>query len=203
MRCATKVIGPMAVLVLLASASCSSGTSATTPAASAQTVSRPAPTRVAIAASTALNCRHHIAAHPPGADQRVVLGVVALSASTRAVALQIARDNTQPATVRYFAKDGLIVRAGTAFELVVPTEAAEQLAIRWGGEALTWTRKLTVSCPKDVSSSGWLVYVGGYWLPRPACVPLLVRADGKEQRVLIGAGKPCPGQRPPVEPSDS
>jgi AcrR family transcriptional regulator len=33
-------------------------------------------------------------------------------------------------------------------------------------------------------------------IDHPACVPIIVRAGGKQQRVHIGVGTACPGQRP-------
>lgn len=156
------------------------------------------PTGSVIPPTATLACSHHLAGHPPGADQQVVLGVVALSASPRSAALQAARDPSEPSATRYFAKDGLLVRAGASFDLVLPPNASYQASIGWGGELLTRTRHLRVSCPHERSPSGWLAYVGGYWTDRPTCLTLLVQAHGKQQLVRIGVGTPCPGQRPPI-----
>ena len=155
-----------------------------------------------IASSAALDCRNHIDQHPPAPDLEFVLGVVALPTSSKAAALQTARTGDPDPAVRLFAKTGLVIKAGTTFELVVPDEAKDMVSIGWGVAPTTPSRRVTVSCPSGASSSGWLAYAGGYWVPRPACVPLIVRVGGKEQRVYIGLGIACPGQLPPQGPSD-
>ena len=162
----------------------------------------PAAAGSSIASSAALVCRNYIDQHPPPPYFEKVLDVVALPTSSKAAALQTGRTGDPDPAVRLFAKTGLVIKAGTKFELVVPDEAKDMVSIGWGGVPSTPSRRVTVSCPARASSSGWQVYVGGYWAPRPACVPLIVRAGGKEQRVLIGLGTPCPGQLPPQGPSD-
>ena len=155
-----------------------------------------------IASSAALVCRNFIDQHPPPPDFENVLGVVALPTSSKAAALQTGRTGDPDPAVRLFAKNGLVIKAGTTFELVVPDEAKDMVSIGWGVGPIKPSRRVTVSCPAGTSSSGWLAYPGGYWAPQPACVPLIVRTDGKEQRVHIGLGTPCPGQLPPQGPSD-
>lgn len=129
-----------------------------------------------------------------------------LPSSTKAAALQTSRGGGDPdPAVRLFAKAGLFVRTGTTFELVVPDEAKDMVSIGWDGNGVIYpSRRVTVSCPASTSPSGWtwLVYPGGFWVPRPACIPLVVRANGKEQRVPVGIGTPCPGQLPPPAPSE-
>ena len=168
------------------------------PAASSSTPSSGSP----IAPSAALVCRNFIDQHPPPPDFEKVLDVVALPTSSKAAALQTSRGGDPDPAVRLFAKTGLVIRAGTTFELVVPDEAKDMVSIGWGVGPIKPSRRVTVSCPAGASSSGWLAYPGGYWAPRPACVQLVVRAGGKERRVLIGLGTPCPGQLPPQGPSD-
>jgi hypothetical protein len=147
-------------------------------------------------------CRNFINQHPPTPDFENVLGVVALHTSGKAAALQTGRTGDPDPAVRLFAKNGLVIKAGTTFELVVPDEAKDIVSIGWGVGPIKPSRRVAVSCPTGASSSGWLAYPGGYWVPRPACVPLIVRASGEEQRVQIGLGTPCHGQLPPQGPSD-
>lgn len=155
-----------------------------------------------IASSAALVCRNFIDHDPPPPDFETVLGVVALPTSSKAAALQTSRGGDPDPAVRLFAKTGLVIKAGTTFELVVPAEAKDMVSIGWGDGPSKPSRRVTVSCPAGASSSGWLAYPGGYWVPRPACVQLIVRTGGKEQSVHIGLGTPCPGQLPPQGPSD-
>ena len=187
-------------------------------ATSSTPVSKPTPTRASgpasdpssspaaagssIASFAALECRNFIDQQPPPADWERVLGVVALPTSSKAAALGTSRSPSADPAVALFAKTGLVIKAGTTFELVVPDEAKDMVSIGWGNGPIKPSRRITVSCPAGASSSGWLAYPGGYWVPRPACVPLIVRADGREKRVHIGLGTPCPGQLPPQGPSE-
>ena len=127
-----------------------------------------------------------------------MLGVVALPAAPDSRALQ-AFDSGDPGVPALFAKTGLLVRAGQAFELEVAAEPDNRVAIGWGN-ALTFVpgaRFAVPACP-DTFGTGWLAYPGGYWADRPLCLPLVVRtADGEEQ-VRIGIGAPCPDQQPPA-----
>src|ERR1035437_5946594 len=73
-----------------------------------------------IESSVDLECRNYIDHDPPPPDFENVLGVVALPTSSRAAALQTSRTPGADSPVRLFAKTGLVIRAGTTFELVVP-----------------------------------------------------------------------------------
>jgi hypothetical protein len=42
-----------------------------------------------------------------------------------------------------------------------------------------------------------LAFVRGFWVSKPACVPVTVKSAGTQRTVHIGAGKACPGQSPP------
>lgn len=201
----------MTVIVLsLAIVSCSASSSTPVPIPTPTTASgptldpshSPAAAGSSIASSAALECRNYIDQHQPPPDFEKVLDVVALPTSSKATALQTGRTGDPDPAVRLFAKTGLVIKAGTKFELVVPDEAKDMVSIGWGGAPSTPSRRITVSCPARASLSGWQVYAGGYWAFWSACVPLIVRAGGKEQRVLIGLGTPCPGQLPPQGPSD-
>ena len=147
-----------------------------------------------------LKCADYIDAQPPPDDFQIVLGVVALPTSPRAAALQTTSVNDPDPLLRLFAKTGLFIKAGTRFELIVPDQPADRLAIGWANSTPS-RRVIVANCP-DGRHTGWLHYPDGYWLSAPACVSLIVRADGKDQLVHIGLGTPCPGQQPPPGPSD-
>ncbi len=129
------------------------------------------------------------------------MGTVALPTAPRAAALQTAPSGDSNPAIRLFAKTGLVVKAGAKIELEVPKNARAQFAIGWGGAPSTPAWLVRIDCPGDAARSGWHAYVGGYWLPKPACVPIIVRVDGQEQLVHLGLGTPCSGQRPPEGPS--
>lgn len=178
-----------------------SGTSVSAKPSAPSTVA-PATTPATGGAAT-LTCRNYIAIHPPLEGYQVVLGVVALPTSPTHPALQTAGDGSE--SPRLFAKTGLLVKAGTSFELIIPADvprSAGRVGIGWGGAPSAPTRSVAVGPCRSPAAGGWLAYVGGYWIDHPVCLPLIVQANGRRQQVRIGLGTPCPGQRPPQGPSD-
>ena len=174
-------------------------TSASTPEPAA-TSSAPAVATSTPAAGTAvLACAGPIGTDAPAAPMETVLGVVGLPASPRYGALQTSRTGGVGAA-RLFAKTGLVVRAGRSFDLVVPDGTT--LGVAWGSASAAPTRRLHVPACPSAGGDGWLAYAGGYWTDRPACVTVIVAAGGRQQRVRIGVGTPCPGQRPPEQPTE-
>lgn len=173
-----------------------SGTSS--PSASAPTPTRSTNPTMSIpsAAESPLRCGNYIGREAPTAPWQVVLGVVALPTSPGYPALQTSLTG-DTGSGRLFAKTGLLVKPGTTFEIVVPAEFADRFGIGWGGAPSAPTTRLTVAACPNPGGTGWLAYAGGYWIDRPACVPLIVKAGGEEQRVHIGLGTACPGQSPP------
>ena len=169
--------------------------SASTPTRSASTTTEtPLPTKPSLA------CGDYIDTEAPPEDLQVVLGVVALPSSPRSAALQTSPTG-ESGPHRLFAKTGLLIKPGATFELVVPDEFTKRLGIGWANGPATPASSLSVvSCPNPKDSE-WLAYPGGYWIDRPACVPLIVKAGGKEQLVHIGLGTACPAQAAPEGPS--
>ena len=82
--------------------------------------------------SVLLDCGDYIGAHPPDSSLQVILGVVALPTSAAGPALQTAPTGGQPSSPRLFAKTGLLIKAGTDFQLVVPARAAGPVRDRMG-----------------------------------------------------------------------
>lgn len=146
-----------------------------------------------------LPCVQSIGTDAPPASYETVLGIVALPASPGHEALQTSRSGGE-GVERLFAKTGLIIKAGSSFDLVVPDGTT--LGVAWGSGPVPPSRRLHVPACPSAGGDGWLSYPGGYWTERPACVPLTVAAGGRRQQVRIGLGTPCPGQRPPEGPSD-
>ncbi len=179
-----------------------SGTSSPSAYAQIPTRSNNPTTSSPSAAESSLKCGNYIDRHAPTASLQIVLGVVALPTSPGYPALQTALTG-DAGSGRLFAKTGLLVKPGTTFELVVPADYTDQLGIGWGGAPSAPTSKLTVAeCPNP-GGADWLAYAGGYWIDHPACVPLIVKAGGKEQQVHIGLGTACPGQLPPQGPNET
>jgi hypothetical protein len=124
-----------------------------------------------------------------------VLGRVALPTKTALGAVRLS-DSTAAATA-YWSKQGLVIRWDAQVDLIVPRAWRGRMAIGWGSPA-TPTQHLVISgCTVGSTPGKWLAYAGGFWVSEPACVPLIVEADHRRQRVHIGVGAACPGQDPP------
>jgi hypothetical protein len=157
-------------------------------------------------ASATLDCRDPIgAADTPPSYVKAIGGAVALqtrSTTRRALQTAATSDPNVP-SLRFRAKTPLFVRTGRAAKIIIPRKQLGRLAMTWGNtdhDGIA-TRAFTVGpCP---GQSKWIVFPGGYYLTRPACIDLTVRAAGSDTRVRVGVGAPCPGQRRPPEPSDS
>jgi hypothetical protein len=160
------------------------------------------PTATAGSGSLTLPCQDAIASTPaPTGEVAIILGVVALPTNdSMPRALQTRSSGESDPVARLFAKQGLPIRAGASFELVVPHDVATRLSIGWGNPAHR-TRHLVV--PGCASRTARLAYAGGYWVGQVGCLPLLVRVGSREQQVRIGVGAPCPRQQPPPQPTET
>lgn len=94
----------------------------------------------------------------------------------------------------YFAKDGIDVRyVDAVVELVVPVDWRKRFAIGWGSPARpTWSVRIPPCAQIGYPGGEWRAYAGGYWLRKPACVPLIVRVGGETTRIRLGIGVDCP-----------
>lgn len=198
------------VLAATALAACTSGnagsghgkaTTASSVNAATQQHASLAPT-AATAGGPALRCADYIDDSAPIGSLQVVLGVVALPASPRYGALGTALLSSGQGPHRLFAKTGLVIKPGATFELVVPASLAGRLGIGWGSPAVPDPQVLVDKCANP-AGTGWLAYAGGYWIDHPACVPIIVKAGGRQQTVHVGVGAACPGQQPPQGPTQS
>jgi hypothetical protein len=95
---------------------------------------------------------------------------------------------TSQGPFRYWAKSGILVRPRrTPVDLIVPTAWRGRLAIEWGNGGLSYHLRF-VGCRSVLD---WLPYAGGFFLRKPACVPLIVRVGKRSTRLRFGIGKPC------------
>lgn len=166
-----------------------------------QTDAAPSPVGPGISHLSVLPCQNYVDQDPPAADAEVILGAVALPTAPRAAALQTGPSGQTDPALRLFTKTGLVVKRGATIEIEVPERVRGRLAIGWRGAPSTPAWPVRITCPPVTGPPGWFSYVGGYWLPKPGCLPLIVRVGDREQVVHIGLGAPCPGQRRPEGPS--
>ena len=195
---ATRAAVITACALLLVASACSSG--AGTSASTATNSRLPDTTMVSstsvvlTATRTTLKCADQIGWHAPAPGFSVVFGRVALPTKKSLGAVKLHPKNPHS---RYWAKQGLGVKPGTSFELVVPAAWASRLTIQWGNPGTPTTHLWVTNCHSKKAGAHWLAFAGGYTVDKPACVPLVVKAGGRQRTVHIGVGKACPGQAPP------
>lgn len=150
---------------------------------------------VLAAAQTTLACADQIGwprTVPPG--YAVSYGRVALPTGKAFSAVRF--DPSKPKS-KFWAKQGLLVKPGTAFELIVPAAWTSRLTIEWGNPGHATTHLWVTSCASKQPGAHWLAYAGGFTINKPACIPLIVKTSTAQRTVHLGAGKACPGQAPP------
>jgi hypothetical protein len=129
-----------------------------------------------------------------------VLGDVALPTRKALGAVRLAAAEPD---ARYWAKQGIVVRAGASFEMIVPPQLLGRLSFGWGSPAIRTTHLIVSSCQwtagptQQGRRAPWLAFAGGYWVRDPACVSIVVKAGPRAQRVQVGVGAPCRGESAP------
>jgi hypothetical protein len=151
-------------------------------------------------AAGVLDCRDPIGSEskPPANSAAVGDAVALLTGFPDARAMTTARVS-EPLlpSLHHWTKSPLYVRSDRAAEIRIPYEERGRIAMTWGNTASdpVVERSLSVGpCPGTI---GWSVFPGGYFVTRPDCYTLIVRVKGRNTRVSVGIGAPCPGQRPP------
>ncbi len=198
-----RAIGPLLLGVLLA-VSCSPGPSrhgaaepgsSTTRAHPANAGGRPGQR------AQVLRCGDFIAtADGPSPGHSIVLDQVALPTD---VALQANDSGEADPAARLFAKDGLLIRPGASFELVIPEDARGHASIGWGSPSIRTSRVVIAGCGTNNGDRTWLVYPGGYWVAEPMCLSLVVKAAQATEQVSVGVGASCPGHASPLPAAGS
>jgi hypothetical protein len=98
-----------------------------------------------------------------------------------------------------FLKHGIIVTAGSPVTLRIPTSAYSIYAFDFDSThaantvAANRTELIIHPCPPRESLSGATAWPGGYLVTRPACVPLIVAADGHSTEIRLALGRRCHG----------
>jgi hypothetical protein len=100
---------------------------------------------------------------------------------------QIAKQNGR---FPYWSKVGLYVRTGrTPVSISVPLAWRRRAAIAWGDQQRPVPILRVPGCPS--APRMWSGYSGGFYVSRPACVPLIVGVAGRRTVVRFGIGRSC------------
>jgi hypothetical protein len=180
--------------VAIGLSACSSSSASRATGQASSTASTAIPTTTTTAAPSGppvtLDCHDviHDAAVPYAASSVIFDRVVLPTGRT----LQVASSGEKSPSARLFAKQGLLIRPDATFEMIVPAEWSARLTIGWGNPGRRTHHLVVTGCPAPTAGAKWLAFAGGYWVAEPACVPVIVRADGREQLVHIAVGTPCP-----------
>ncbi|MGC4834467.1 hypothetical protein ACLQ3D_08210 [Micromonospora vinacea] len=92
---------------------------------------------------------------------------------------------------RLFAKWGLVVRAGRVVDLRVAPGWQDKARLGWGRTGIPGATATVHACTPEGGQAQWMAFVGGTWVARAACVPLIVTSNGQTDRVNVGIGTPC------------
>lgn len=176
----------------------------------AQQSSLPPSTRAAVADRIEVPCDDTITEFsPPGPDLNtvdpefdIVGGVIALRTAKTAgyVAQLSAHGLYDDPTLRLAAKTPLLVRRGTTFELRVPDDLHDRVALDYSrsGPSLR-----TAFGPCD-SETEWLLFTGYVWVADPECISLeVVLPDSTVEAPQLGLGAPCPDDLGPEATPDT
>ena len=96
-----------------------------------------------------------------------------------------------------FLKHGIIVTAGSPVTLTIPSSASSVYAFYFDSRhaantvAASRTTLVIHPCPLRESLSRATAWPGGYLVTHPACVPLIVAADGASTEVRLSLGRRC------------
>ena len=131
-----------------------------------------------------LRCQEGVALAPPG---RPLLANDVYLAVDKVLAVEPSGRTDSNALLS--AKAGLWVRVGARVQLTVA--GPEAGSIGWGSAARLTHHVVVADC-QGGGSAGWLVWPGGFWVPRPACLHLELSSHGQHRDIGVPVGEPCP-----------
>jgi hypothetical protein len=105
-----------------------------------------------------------------------------------AIARTIDRSSLEDASgpLRLWTKVGLKVRARAGrVTLAVPPDWRRRIMLAWSAPSST------VQVQSCTSPPLWRAYAGGFYVAKPACIPLVVTVGTRVSRVVIGVGVRC------------
>lgn len=160
-----------------------------------------APTRVSPTTSTVpiRTCEQAIGVLDPAPEPGVgtiLLGRVWIP-STPSDVIHAARPRTSEGNLFY--KQGISVRAGPPIEMAVPRSFSDRYSLDYTSTPIENTSPLgegeetirVAPCPADALGP-WTAFSGGFLAPTLTCVEVIVRADGRTERLRLALGTACP-----------
>jgi hypothetical protein len=156
-------------------------------------------------ATVSLDCSRPIDAMvaPPQGFEAVGDAVALQTSASAPDAIQAGVTGDGDPVRRLFAKTPLLVRPDEQSEVLVAPEWINRAFVWWGNTGGQEPSARFVVGPCHTGSTKWIVFPGGITVSEPGCIELIVRHDGTDNRVSLGIGAACPGQGPPVGPSDT
>ena len=88
---------------------------------------------------------------------------------------------------QFFSKTGLIVRADSAFEILVPE--GSNTRVHWGWRDEPVRRFIVPACQ---STDAWVGFAGGFWVDEATCVELIVRRPDQEDTTSRASASALP-----------
>jgi hypothetical protein len=134
-----------------------------------------------------LDCAQSDAAVPESA---IVLNAVGLDSGH---VLGASKTGEKRRDVALFSKVGLFVRAGVAVDLSI-RGAQGRATMGWGWDTPTggWKQVHAPACPA-IGDNPWVVWAGGFWLPKPRCVHVRLTVGTRQAEVPMSVGRKCDG----------
>jgi hypothetical protein len=123
----------------------------------------------------------------PG-DYRLVAGVAAVPTGRL---FQVSPSGEHGPAVKLFAKWGLVVRTGRTVQIAVAPGWENKARVGWGNPGTPATSVRVTACPVGSAPAPWTAFAGGTWVAAPACVPFVIRAGGRSERIRFPIGVPC------------
>lgn len=175
-----------------------------------QPTSLPPSTRAAVVDRIEVPCEETITEFsPPGPDLNnvdpdfdIVGGVIALRTSRTSghVAQLSAHGLYDDPTLRLAAKTPLLVRRGATFELRVPDDFHDRVALDYGPSGPS----LRTAFGPCESETEWMLFTGYVWGADPECISLeVVLTDSRVETRQLGLGAPCPDDLGPETTPDT
>ena len=127
---------------------------------------------------------------PSASGERLVFGVASLPDSTTLLAWPSTPSDGRDRWIKH----GLAIKAGDEVLLEVPTSFQSVYGLDFhamNARTVSQSPKIVrfTACP--ARDGAWTIWAGGYLIAKPACVALIIAADGRSTRISLALGRRC------------